>query len=177
MARTIQTKSTVTLKDLVRLGPFRVELEGECHPAPFSKKDCIRSDWIYNDGDLSSDQGFHSGESREGRFVAKTRSGTLEIDGHRILPYVGASFQGPMIRDGDEVVVTEYCLEPDRRYYALVETSIHTLPGFRVIPFWRRRTTVLRLALSDRAFVDGRPGRPLVPTFRGMTWEGRDSSF
>ncbi len=175
MAETKQTNRTVTLERLARRGAFRVDLEGESHTAPFSRRSCIWSDWIYNTAEISSDNGFHYGERQGGSFLVKTEFGALEIDSRRIQPYVNASFQGKVIWNCRELVVIEYCLEPGRHYFALVETLTHFLPGFRIIPFLHRRRTALRLALSDCAFVDGKPGLPLVPTFRGLTWDGRDS--
>lgn len=170
MSRANQTDKAVSLKHLASLGAFRVDLEGESHPAPFSRKSCIWSDWIYITAEFPSDDRFHYGERMGDSFLVKTEFGALDIDSRRIQLYLEASFQGRVDLDGEEVLVTEYCLEPEVRYFAMVETFDYSLPGFRLMPFLPRRKTALRLALSDRAFVGDRPVPPLVPTFRGMTW-------
>jgi len=170
MAGTERTDRTVTLERLARADTFGVVLEGESFPAPFSRRDCVWSEWIYNSADLPAESGFHSGESEGGDFRAKTEFGSLMIDSRTIRPYIAPSFEGGMMRKSEEVLVTEYCLETSRTYFARVEAATYSLPGFRFLPFVPRRRTVLLLVLSDRAFSGRRPVPPLVPTFRGMAW-------
>ncbi len=164
-------KESVKLSKLKKQGALSVRLEGEMYTTPFSKKSCVWFEWIHSVKGSSADRGytFGYGTGHESNITVKSANGDLTVYPDRIMLYIAPSFDDKAIVDGKEKYIKEFCLLPDRIYYAFAEKFIYHLPPFRFFPFIPRRKTTWLPALSDIPLEKGRPLPTLIPTRRGMT--------
>ncbi len=164
-------EKNIDLAKIKKLGSFKVRLEGEIDTTAFSQKSCVWFEWIHSEKGLTLDEGytFGDGTGHENSIIVKSTVGDLIVYPDRIMLYLSPSFDGTAIVDGEKQYIKEFCLEPDKTYYAFAEKFIYHLPPYRFFPFIPRRKTRWLLALSDKPLENGRPLNPLIPTRQGMT--------
>jgi hypothetical protein len=159
------------LSKLKRLEAFPVRVEGDIYTAPFSQKSCVWFEWIRIRNMSRPDRGNRGGYGTEceseSSITIKSKFGDLTARPQNIMLYLAPSFDGKTIVDGKEQHIKEFCLEPNRRYYASVEKFTYRLPPFRFFRFIPIRRTAWLLALSDERFEKGRPTQQLIPTRQG----------
>ncbi len=168
----VEKKETnIGLAKIKKLGSLQVRLEGEIYTTAFSHKPCLWFEWIHSEKGALLDRGYTFGYNtgHESSITVKSMVGDLIVYPDRIMLYLAPSFDDTAIVDGEKQYIKEFCLEPDRTYYAFAEKFIYHLPPYRFFPFIPRRKTRWLLALSDKPLENGRPLNTLIPTRQGMT--------
>lgn len=167
--------------DSIRDREFIVTVDGPVLTSFPSGRPCVYWEWAA--GELRDGAwavriaGAHSGST----LLIKTPQGTVQLSHGSVRLYVGpaaahrysqsrtAPVPEPLrelLREMDPLTVEEYVLEPGRAYFARVEIETSMLPPRGDEPPKRRRTLVL--GISDLPFVNGKPQRPLAPSFAGL---------
>lgn len=156
------------LKSYKKAGIFPVTVDADSrYTAPYSKKECLWYDSLFVKEESQKSKGYtHLERSKDNILYVKTDQGRIEIFPDHLNPYLSPSFAGQQIIDDEEVYVEEYVIEADRQYYAKVTSFRAHLPPLWFIP---RSCKIYLLDLYGEYPIDGNPGSPLVPTFRGRT--------
>ena len=161
------------LSKLKKLRPFPVQVKGDIYTAPFSQKSCVWFEWIRIKNVSRSERehtaGYGTGRESESSITIKSKVGDFTARPQNIMLYLAPSFDDKTIVCGKEQYIKEFCLEPDRLYYAFVEKFTYYLPPFRFFPFIPRRKVTWLLALSDKPVEKNCPASQLIPTRRGRT--------
>lgn len=172
--------------DTLRSGPeMEVTLEGSSLLSYPSKRPCVYFEWTYGTLEKGAFTSRWSGYSSEEHLIVVTPLGRIEVSPRSLRPYLAPSFEhtyGPkekgrapgavaeaLEREGGPLTVREYRLERGRTYHAKVAVETYLLPpepgGDR--PGHGENAV---LWISDLSLKDGKPQRPITPTFEHWSY-------
>lgn len=181
---------TITVEELaVEEGAFEVTFTGQTTESFIGKQPCVWYEWDFGEYDetKSADEfawGTHVNVyTTELKLTGATRLGTLSFGWRKMRTYLAPTtlrvytsddaVEAPkIVRDwisehGGPVTVAEYCLLPDKTYFAMVEGDTYKVPGEE--EELETRTNFV-LQISDVPFQEGAPPHAITPTYRGWKY-------
>jgi hypothetical protein len=174
----------IQLSTLADKGTFEITVGGELQTSFIGKKSCVWFEWDIGEGERT-DGAFNwhtwsNGYNTEGILLVHTAHGTVELSWRKMRlaakptteelfspkthpnppPYVKAWWER---HAPAETYVAEYCLQPEKTYWARVDEESHKLPPRDEDgePVRRTNTTLI---ISDEPF-DVNPKSALTPVF------------
>ena len=180
----VQEPAIPTLQTLKELGEFTVTLSGQNSPSYPSEQPCLYGEWTV--GRKSGDEWAervatrHSGDALH----IATPKGAIDLRHGQVRLYVAGSglrtytraaaatapeFVRDLLADHDALTLEEVVLKSGTTYHARVSSESYWLPPSSPNGEPRRQQNLV-LSISDLPFKDGKPQRPLAPSFLDIVY-------
>lgn len=180
----VQEPTISALQTLKELGEFTVTLSGQTFPSYPSQQPCLYGEWTV--GKKSGDDWAervatrHAGDSLH----ITTPKGAIDLRHGQVRLYVGGSnlrtytraaaatapeFVRDLLADHAELTLEEVVLKAGTTYHARVSSESYWLPPSSSNGEPRRQQNLV-LSISDLPFKDGKPQRPLAPSFLDIVY-------